>query len=141
MPMAMFIDEGCVFKEIIDLVNLIKDKWNSKVTIVKNTDVINKAQNVNDIIRVADLDQRNQTEIEKIGYTKDTFVFEPDSYIGNHLMKTVVMNIFLEKNRVKALSTAIRWDEQKARNTEDYFSARPCAHASVFVTAANPERS
>lgn len=124
MPIAMFIDEGCVFKEIIELVNQIKDKWNINVTVVKNNDVINKAQNINDIIRVADLNSKNQTEIEKIGYTEDTFVFEPESYVGNHLLKTVAMNMFIEKNGVKALSTAIRWDEQKARITEDYFSSR-----------------
>jgi phosphoadenosine phosphosulfate reductase len=79
---------------------------------------------VGDIIKVADLDERNRIEIEKLGYTEDTFVFEPESYVGNHLMKTVAMNIFLEENRVKALSTAIRWDEQEARVTEDYFSTR-----------------
>jgi phosphoadenosine phosphosulfate reductase len=124
MPRAIFIDEGYVFEEIIDLVNMIKDKWNVEVTIVKNTDVSDKAQNVGDIIKVADLDERNRIEIEKLGYTEDTFVFEPESYVGNHLMKTVAMNIFLEENRVKALSTAIRWDEQEARVTEDYFSTR-----------------
>jgi len=124
MPGAMFIDEGYVFDEIIDIVNLIKDKWNVEVTIVKNTGISDKAQNVGDIIRVADLDERNRIEIERLGYTEDTFVFEPESYVCNHLMKTVAMNIFLEKNRVKALSTAIRWDEQEARITEDYFSIR-----------------
>ena len=124
MPRAMFIDEGYVFEEIVDLVNLIKNKWNVEVTIIKNTDVSDRAQNVGDIIQVADLDERNRIEIEKLGYTEDTFVFEPESYVGNHLMKTVAMNIFLEKNGVKALSTAIRWDEQEARITEDYFSAR-----------------
>ena len=124
MPKAMFIDEGSVFEEIFELVNLVKDEWNVEVVIVKNTDIRNKAQKVGDIIRVADLNESNRIEIEKLGFTEDTFLFEPEPYVGNHLMKTVAMNQFLEENRVKALSTAIRWDEQEARIHENYFSTR-----------------
>lgn len=124
MPKAMFIDEGSVFQEIFEVVNRIKDEWQVEVAIVKNTDISNKAQKVGDIIKVADLNERNRREIEKLGFTEDIFVFEPESYVGNHLMKTVAMNQFLEENGVKALSTAIRWDEQEARINETYFSAR-----------------
>jgi phosphoadenosine phosphosulfate reductase len=44
--------------------------------------------------------------------------------VGNHLMKTVAMNLFMEGGDIKALSTAIRWDEQESRIAEDYFSPR-----------------
>jgi phosphoadenosine phosphosulfate reductase len=91
---------------------------------VKNTDVSDKAKHVGDSIRVTDLNERNREEIEKLGFTGETFPFEPESYVGNHLMKTVAMNIFMEQNSVKTLSTAIRWDEQEARIEEDYFSPR-----------------
>jgi len=124
LPKTMFIDEGYVFEEIIDLVNIVREKWNVDVTIVKNTDVSDKAQNVGDIIRVADLNWRNRKEIETIGFTDNSFSFEPESFVGNHLMKTVAMNLFLEENGVKAISTAIRWDEQEARISENYFSTR-----------------
>ncbi|MBW2602907.1 MAG: phosphoadenosine phosphosulfate reductase family protein [Deltaproteobacteria bacterium] len=124
MPRAMFIDEGYVFEEILGFVNQIKKEWDIEVTIVKNTDVSDKARDVGDIIHVADLNEMNRMEIEKLEFTGDTFAFEPESYIGNHLMKTVAMNVFIEKNGIKALSTAIRWDEQEARITEDYFSPR-----------------
>jgi len=124
LPKAMFIDEGHVFDEIIDLVNRLQDEWNVEVMLAKNTDVSDKAKGVGDIIRVAHLNEGNRREIEKLGYTEDSFVFEPESFVGNHLMKTVAMNSFLERNRVTALSTAIRWDEQEARISEDYFSPR-----------------
>jgi phosphoadenosine phosphosulfate reductase len=124
MTKAMFIDEGYVFEEIIDLVTIIKDKWNIEVTIVNNADASDKAQNVGDIIQVADLDERNRMEITKLGFSEAAFTFEPESYVGNHLMKTVAMNNFLEEKGVKALSTAIRWDEQEARIEEDFFSPR-----------------
>ena len=124
LPQAMFIDEGHVFEEILDLVDQVKNQWNVKVHTVKNTDVSNKAQNIGDSIKVKDLNERNRQEIEKLGFTEDSFPFEPESYVGNHLMKTVAMNLFMEKNGVKALSTAIRWDEQEARIEETYLSQR-----------------
>lgn len=124
MPKCMFIDEGYVFEEIWDIVNRLKEEWTLDVKIAKNTDVSDKAKNVGDMIRIGSLNARNRAEIEKLQFQEDAFPFEPESYVGNHLMKTVAMNAFLEDNGVKALATAIRWDEQEARVEEDYFSPR-----------------
>lgn len=124
LPSAMFIDEGHVFEEILELVDKVKNAWGVDVVVAKNTDVSDKADKVGDLIRVADLNERNRLEIEKLGFTDETFPFEPESYVGNHLMKTVAMNEFIESRGVKALSTAIRWDEQESRVAEDYFSPR-----------------
>jgi len=124
MPVCMFIDEGDVFDEIWDIVNRLKKEWNLDVRIAKNTDVSDKAQRLGDMIKVSELNERNRKEIEKIGFEEEEFPFEPESFVGNHLMKTVAMNIFLEDNGIEALATAIRWDEQSARIEEDYFSPR-----------------
>lgn len=124
LPRAMFIDEGHVFEEILNLVDRVKNEWDVELCVVKNTDVSDKAQRVGHLIRVADLNERNRKEIEKLNFTEDSFPFEPESYVGNHLMKTVAMNMFMEEKGVKALSTAIRWDEQEARIQEDPFSPR-----------------
>jgi phosphoadenosine phosphosulfate reductase len=124
LPRAMFIDEGHVFEEILELVDRIKTEWMVEVAVVKNTDVSDKARKVGDLITVADLNERNRQEIEKLEFTDEAFPFEPESYVGNHLMKTVAMNMFMEDNRINALATAIRWDEQESRVAEDYFSPR-----------------
>ena len=124
LPRTMFIDEGHVFEEILELVNEVKKQWNVEVCIVKNTDVSDKANQVGDLIKVAELKERNRKEIEKLDFKEETFPFEPESFVGNHLMKTVAMNCFMEEKNVKALSTAIRWDEQEARIQETYFSER-----------------
>jgi phosphoadenosine phosphosulfate reductase len=124
LPRAMFIDEGHVFEEILELVDQVKSAWNVEVIIVKNTDVSDKAKSVGDPVRVSELNERNRQEIQKLDFTEESFPFEPESYVGNHLMKTVAMNLFLEENGVTALSTAIRWDEQEARIEEEYFSPR-----------------
>jgi len=124
MPRCMFIDEGDVFEEIWSHVNRVKKEWNLNVIIAKNTDVSDKAKNLGDMIKVSSLNERNRKEIEKLGFEEEEFPFEPESYVGNHLMKTVAMNMFLEDNRIEALATAIRWDEQAARVGETYFSHR-----------------
>ncbi|MBI5195612.1 MAG: phosphoadenosine phosphosulfate reductase family protein [Nitrospirae bacterium] len=124
MPKCMFIDEGYVFEEIWDVVNKLKKEWNLNVVIAKNTDVSDKAKNVGDIVKVSSLNERNRAEIVKLGFEEAEFPFEPESYVGNHLMKTVAMNMFLENHGIQALATAIRWDEQTARVAEGYFSPR-----------------
>jgi phosphoadenosine phosphosulfate reductase len=124
MPQCMFIDEGSVFNEIWDLVNKVKKEWGLDVVIAKNTDVSDKAKNIGDMIQVSSLNERNRAELEKLGFGEEEFPFEPESFIGNHLMKTVAMNTFLEDNAIQALATAIRWDEQTARVDETYFSER-----------------
>ncbi len=124
MPKCMFIDEGYVFEEIWDIFNQLKDEWGLDARIAKNTDVSDKAEKVGDMVKVSSLNERNRKEIEILEHKEEDFPFEPESFVGNHLMKTVAMNVFMEENDVKALATAIRWDEQEARVEEDYFSPR-----------------
>ncbi len=124
MPRCMFIDEGHVFDEIWDIVNKLKKEWNLDVEVAKNTDVSDKAKNMGDMIKVSSLNERNRSEINKLEFDEEEFPFEPESFVGNHLMKTVAMNVFIESNNIQAVSTAIRWDEQTARKDETYFSPR-----------------
>jgi phosphoadenosine phosphosulfate reductase len=124
MPRSIFIHEGDIFKEIFELINQIKMQWKITVKVIKNSDISDKARFIGDMIRVEDLNERNRQELKRLGLIESSFPFEPESYICNHLMKTVALNIFLEKNGVKALATGIRWDEQEARSEEDYFSIK-----------------
>jgi phosphoadenosine phosphosulfate reductase len=124
IPRCMFIDEGDQFEEIVVFVDRVKKEWNIPLVVVMNTDVSSKAGVVGDIIIVNDLNERNRREIELLDFKDETFPFEPESYLCNHLMKTVVMNKFIEDNELQAVSTAIRWDEQDARSQEEYFSPR-----------------
>jgi phosphoadenosine phosphosulfate reductase len=124
LPCCMFIDEGDVFEEVMDFVNMLRKKWKIDLVVVKNTDIISKVKRLDELVRVCDLNERNQQEIAKLNFHEDAFPFEPESYICNHLMKTVAMNQFIEERGLEAISTAIRWDEQKARVQENYFSPR-----------------
>ncbi|OQY14623.1 MAG: hypothetical protein B6I30_00110 [Desulfobacteraceae bacterium 4572_187] len=123
-PNAMFIDEGSVFEEIHDFVKRLTIDWNIALSVAKNSDFASSNPHVGDRIKVADLNNRNRKELEKIGFKEDYFSFDPESYVGTHLMKTVAMNVFIENNGVQALATAIRWDEQETRSDEKFFSPR-----------------
>jgi len=124
LPACIFINEGDVFDEIYALVDKVKKAWNVKVTELKNSDVLGRVSKLGDPVRVADLSARNRKELELIGFREAEFPFEPESFAGNHLMKTVPLKMFIEENNIAAISTAIRWDEQEARKAEVPFSDR-----------------
>ncbi len=124
IPNVMFINEGDVFEEIWDFVFDLSEKWGFKLKIVENNDVLRFVKKIGDPIKVSDLNGFNREEIKKIGFHGDEFPFEPESFVGNHLMKTVAMKMFIIDNGINALFTGIRWDEQEARRDEIYFSPR-----------------
>ncbi|MBI1812049.1 MAG: phosphoadenosine phosphosulfate reductase family protein [Nitrospirae bacterium] len=124
LPVCMFIDEGDVFDEINEFVGYIKSSWALDIAWLKNEDVSSKAPVIGDTIRVSTLTAANQAALQEMGFNEAGFPFIPDSTVCNHLMKTLPMREFIAQNHIKAVSTAIRWDEQTARKDEDYFSPR-----------------
>jgi len=57
-------------------------------------------------------------------YEEDTFPFLLDTYVGNHLLKTVALNDALEEYGIDGVISGVRWDEQEARADETFFSPR-----------------
>jgi len=126
IPKVMTIDEGDAFSEIHQILKEYEKKWNLDLEWCSNKDVIDAAGGVLGAdVTVADLTEANQKEIgERLGYPGDKFPFEAESWIGNHLMKTVVFNDFVKRNNIKGMFMGIRWDEQPARKKDDYFMLR-----------------
>ena len=125
LPTVMTIDEGDAFPEITDFLVTISKKWNIDLQWRANYDVLKAAQShLGNIVKVKDLNQRNQAEIKRIGIEEYSFTFEAESQAGNHLMKTVVFNQFVEENNVKAMFMALRRDEQSARKEDTYFTKK-----------------
>ncbi len=93
---------------------------------------------MNAIVRVKDLNERNQAELKRIGYEADIFPFEAESYVGNHLMKTVMFNDYIERRGVKAIFQGLRWDEQTSRTQDDYFEHKEAAHLIPEHTRIKP---
>jgi phosphoadenosine phosphosulfate reductase len=124
VPVCMFIDEGDVFPEIMEFCGHLKELWSLKIVYLKNDNVTSKARNIGDSIKISEINETNQKALQEIGFVGDEFPFMPDSTVCNHLLKTMPMREFIAHNALKALVTAIRWDEQEARKEEEFFSSR-----------------
>jgi len=139
LPKVMTIDEGDSFPEIHDFLNKWAKEWNLDLEWCINQDVINAAGGkLGAPVKVKDLNERNQAEIKRIGYEEDTFPFEAESYVGNHLMKTVMFNEFIERHGVKGIFQGLRRDEQPARVQDEYFEHREAAHLVPGHTRIKP---
>lgn len=129
LPKVMTIDEGDSFPEIHDFINKWSTEWNLDLEWCVNQDVIDAAGGkLNALVKVKDLNERNQAEIKRIGFEEDSFPFEAESYTGNHLMKTVMFNMYIERHKVKGIFQGLRRDEQATRTQDDYFEKKEAAH-------------
>lgn len=135
MPKCMFIDEGDIFDEIDEFVTEWTKKWKLDVTRMHNHDVSDQVNGkLGASVEVAKLNEMNRKEVARLGYKGKFFPYEPESFVGNHLMKTVMIHKFLFDTEIKAFFEGIRWDEQDARADETYFSKRE-------KTEFNPEHT
>jgi phosphoadenosine phosphosulfate reductase len=133
IPKAFTIDEGDAFEQIDEFLHRYSKQWGIELDWGRNEDVLKAAGHTLDAdVRVSDLNERNQAEIKRIGFDLEAFPFEAESYVGNHLMKTVVFNTYIEDAAVKAVVQGLRWDEQAARSKDEYFEEVP---AQDFVPA------
>ncbi len=138
-PQVMTIDEGDAFTEITDFLISISKKWNIDLKWLCNFDVLKCCQShLGNTVKVKDLNERNQAELKRIGFEEDSFVFEAESQAGNHLMKTVVFNKFIEENNIKAMLMALRKDEQAARKHDEYFTKKEGGHLMPEHTRISP---
>ena len=129
VPKVMTIDEFDSFDEIHDFINKYTKEWNLDVEWCRNDDVIKAAGGkLNAPVKVKDLNERNRAELKRIGFEGESFPFEAESYVGNHLMKTVMFNMYIERRKVKGIFQGLRRDEQEARAQDDYFEKKEAAH-------------
>jgi phosphoadenosine phosphosulfate reductase len=122
MPIVFTISEYDVFKEIEGFMKEYARKWDIDLAWYLNEDAVKAAHGeLGAMVKVADLNERNREEIKRIGYEDDEFPFEAESYVGNHLMKTVMFNRFIEDHDIKGVFQGLRWDEHPARMNDEYF--------------------
>jgi phosphoadenosine phosphosulfate reductase len=139
IPKTMIINEGDEFEEIEEFVERMKESWNVPLEVCRNEDVLNAAHHtLNTLVKVKDLSERNRAELKRIGFAGEEFPFEAESYVGNHLMKTVVFDEFLERNKIKAVFQGLRWDEHPTRFNDAYFEHREAAYLVPEHTRIRP---
>jgi len=139
LPRAFTIDEGDAFEEIDDFLHRYSREWRVRLDWGRNDDVLKAAgEKLSAEVKVSDLSERNQAEIKRIGFDLEKFPFEAESYVGNHLMKTVVFNTYIEENHVKAVFQGLRWDEQPARKHDPYVEEVASAYLIPAHTRYRP---
>lgn len=139
LPKTMIIGEGDEFEEIEQFVERVKKEWDVPLEVCRNEDVLKAANyQLHALVKVEALDKRNQEELKRIGFGGDEFPFEAESYVGNHLMKTVVFNQFLERNGIKGIFQGLRWDEHPARFNDPYFEYKEGDHLIPEHTRIRP---
>jgi phosphoadenosine phosphosulfate reductase len=139
IPKTMCIGEGDEFDEIEQFIEQYTKEWNVPLEVCRNEDVLKAANNtLGATVKVKDLNQRNQDELKRIEFNEPEFPFEAESYTGNHLMKTVVFNQWLERNNIKGVFQGLRWDEHPARFEDPYFEHKEAAHLIPEHTRIKP---
>ena len=129
VPPVLFIDHYQHFDELHDFVDRWAEEWDLEVVYARNEDigayVDEHDLEPGDDIPIADLSEHNQHHVREIlEYEEGTFPFLLDTYVGNHLLKTVALNDSLEEHGIDGILSGIRWDEQGARADETFFSPR-----------------
>jgi phosphoadenosine phosphosulfate reductase len=129
VPPVVFIDHFQHFDELHDFVDRWTERWDLDLIYARNEDVGEYVEanglDPGDDIPVDELSEHNQHHVRDIlEYEDDTFPFLLDTYVGNHLLKTVALNDALEEYDVDGVLSGIRWDEQDARADETFFSPR-----------------
>ncbi len=128
-PTAVFIDHFQHFEEITDFVERWADEWGIDVVVACNDDVGAYVDahglEPGDDVPVAALSEHNRRHVRNVlEYEAETFPFLLDTYVGNHLLKTVALNDALAEHDIDGVISGVRWDEQEARADETFFSPR-----------------
>ncbi|PSP74344.1 nodulation protein [Halobacteriales archaeon QS_3_64_16] len=129
VPPVLFIDHYQHFEELHDFVEHWAEEWDLEVVYARNEDVgayvEDEGLEPGDDIEIDELSEHNQHHVREIlEYEEDTFPFLLDTYVGNHLLKTVALNDALEEHGIDGILSGIRWDEQESRANETFFSPR-----------------
>ncbi|MFB6125707.1 MAG: phosphoadenosine phosphosulfate reductase family protein [Halolamina sp.] len=129
VPPAVFIDHYQHFDELIEFTKRWADEWDLDVVWARNEDVgsyvADNDLSPGDDIPVEALNEQNRHHIRNIlEYEDDTFPFLLDTYVGNHLLKTVPLNNAIEDHDIDGIISGVRWDEQEARADETFLSPR-----------------
>lgn len=139
LPKTMIIGEGDEFEEIESFVEKYSSEWGVPLEWCRNEDVLKAANyTLGAIVRVNELTERNRAELARIEFGEKEFPFEAESYAGNHLMKTVVFNQWVERHHLKGIFQGLRWDEHPARFEDEYFEQKQADYLIPAHTRIRP---
>ena len=142
MPRVLTIDEGDAFPEILAFQARLAADWELDLHVAANREILAAKPALGDYIDLGGLSEAVRAEAARAGFTGPGFPFDPESPLGNQLLKVLPLNVFLRDRGVAALASAIRWDEHPARADEVFESGRDApphwrAHPSLHLREAD----
>jgi phosphoadenosine phosphosulfate reductase len=124
VPPVVYIEHFEGLEDVREFVDHWVDEWDLELIVARNEDFFERGWDLGDEIPVAELNERNRRELDRIGFEGETMVLDPDSFEGNHLLKTGALNDAITEYGFDGLFSGVRWDEQESRATETFFSPR-----------------
>ncbi|GAB7081719.1 phosphoadenosine phosphosulfate reductase family protein [Megalodesulfovibrio paquesii] len=124
VPQCVYIDDGDVFPEIDRFVQATASAWDLNLAVIRNDDLLQRQPAMGEMIETASLSDANQQQLAAINHLSPYFQFEPESFAGSHLTKTVPLLDYIRQNAVSHFLVGIRWDEQEQRINDDYVQYR-----------------
>ncbi|WP_101296567.1 phosphoadenosine phosphosulfate reductase family protein [Halegenticoccus soli] len=124
VPPVVFIDHFEHFPETVEFVERWVDRWDLDLVYSRNTDLAERGVEPGDTLPVSELGETNRRELDRLEYDDDALTVDADTFVGNHLLKTVALNETLSERGFDGVFSGVRWDEQDARADETFFSPR-----------------
>lgn len=124
LPPAIVIDHGLHFEETWAFLHSVSSQWDVDLIKVSNPDLLSGKLTPGTECLVENLSEINRSELRRLGHEEASISCSLDNIPGNHLLKTVVLNMAIRKGSFDAIFVGIRRDENPARAHELYFSER-----------------
>ncbi|WP_380679175.1 phosphoadenosine phosphosulfate reductase family protein [Salinigranum sp. GCM10025319] len=138
VPPVVYIEHFEGLDDVREFVDRWVDAWDLDLIVARNEDFFRRGWEFGDEIPVAELSERNRRELDRLDYEAETLVIDPDSFEGNHLLKTVALNDAIVEHGFDGVFSGVRWDEQASREAETFFSPRHDAEKYPPHDRVNP---
>ncbi|WP_224447267.1 phosphoadenosine phosphosulfate reductase family protein [Haloprofundus salilacus] len=124
VPPVVFIDHFEHFPEVTAFVEKWADEWGLELVVARNEAFARLGAEPGDEFAVSELGEATRRELARLEYDEETLVLDADTFVGNHLLKTIALNETLTQRGYDGIFSGVRWDEQESRADETFFSPR-----------------
>jgi phosphoadenosine phosphosulfate reductase len=124
VPPVVYIEHFEGLNDVRTFVDHWVDEWDLDLVVARNEDFFDHGWEFGDEVPVEELNDQNRRELDRIDFEGETMVVDPDSFEGNHLLKTIALNNAIVEHGFDGVFSGVRWDEQASRAEETFFSPR-----------------
>jgi phosphoadenosine phosphosulfate reductase len=124
VPPVVYIEHFEGLDDVRTFVDQWVADWDLDLIVARNEDFFEHGWEFGDEVSVDELNEQNRRELDRIDFEGETMTVDPDSFEGNHLLKTIALNNAIVEHGFDGVFSGVRWDEQASREEETFFSPR-----------------